>query len=59
MGCLFAKFSGRFPGIARFIVWIAKPALVGAAFTRSLSRCSASAQHGSARMRVVSEPRTG
>jgi len=35
MGCLFAMFSGRFPGLARFIVWIAKPALVGAAFTRS------------------------
>ena len=32
MGCLFALFAGLFPRLALFIVWIARPALVGAAF---------------------------
>ena len=32
MGCIFALFAGLFPRLALFIVWIAKPALVNAAF---------------------------
>src|SRR5690349_3609544 len=32
MGCLFALFAGLFPRLALFIVWIARPALVDAAF---------------------------
>ena len=32
MGCLFALFAGLFPRLALFIIWIARPALVGAAF---------------------------
>lgn len=32
MGCLFAIFAGIFPRMAVFILWIARPALVGAAF---------------------------
>jgi hypothetical protein len=33
MGCLFAIFAGMFPRLALFIVWVAKPALVSAAFS--------------------------
>ena len=33
MGCLFALFAGLFPRLALFIVWVAKPALVSAAFS--------------------------
>jgi hypothetical protein len=32
MGCLFAIFAGIFPRLALFIVWVARPALVSAAF---------------------------
>lgn len=32
MGCLFAVFAGLFPRLALFIVWIARPKLVDAAF---------------------------
>jgi hypothetical protein len=32
MGCLFALFAGFFPRLALFIIWVARPALVGAAF---------------------------
>jgi len=32
MGCLFALFAGIFPRLGLFIVWIARPALVNAAF---------------------------
>ncbi|NUW31749.1 hypothetical protein HTZ77_09955 [Nonomuraea sp. SMC257] len=32
MGCLFAIFAGIFPRMAVFILWIARPALVGAVF---------------------------
>jgi hypothetical protein len=32
MGCLFAIFAGVFPRLALFIVWIARPRLVDAAF---------------------------
>jgi hypothetical protein len=32
MGCLFALLAGFFPRLALFIVWVARPALVGAAF---------------------------
>jgi hypothetical protein len=32
MGCLFAIFAGLFPRLALFIVWVARPALVAAAF---------------------------
>jgi hypothetical protein len=32
MGCLFALFAGLFPRLALFIIWIARPALVAAAF---------------------------
>ena len=37
MGCLFALFAGIFPRLALFIVWVAKPALVAAAFNLDLS----------------------
>ena len=33
MGCLFALFAGLFPRLALFIIWIARPALVGVAFS--------------------------
>ena len=33
MGCLFALMAGIFPRLALFIVWVARPALVGAAFS--------------------------
>jgi hypothetical protein len=33
MGCLFAIFAGIFPRLALFIVWVARPALVAAAFS--------------------------
>jgi hypothetical protein len=33
MGCLFALFAGLFPRLALFIVWLARPALVAAAFS--------------------------
>jgi hypothetical protein len=33
MGCLFALLAGMFPRLALFIVWVAKPALVSAAFS--------------------------
>ena len=33
MGCLFALLGGLFPRLALLIVWIARPALVDAAFT--------------------------
>ena len=36
MGCLFAMFSGLFPRLALFVLWIARPALVGAAFNTFL-----------------------
>ena len=32
MGCLFALFAGCFPRLALFIIWVARPAMVGAAF---------------------------
>jgi hypothetical protein len=32
MGCLFALFGGLFPRLALLIFWIARPALVDAAF---------------------------
>lgn len=32
MGCLFAVFAGLFPRLALFIVWVARPARVDAAF---------------------------
>jgi len=32
MGCLFALFAGLFPRLGLFIVWIARPRLVDAAF---------------------------
>src|ERR671917_2772797 len=32
MGCLFALFAGLFPRLGLFIVWVARPALVDAAF---------------------------
>ena len=32
MGCLFALLAGLFPRLALFIVWVARPALVAAAF---------------------------
>ena len=32
MGCLFAVFAGLFPRLALFIIWVARPALVAAAF---------------------------
>jgi hypothetical protein len=33
VGCLFALFGGLFPRLALLILWIARPALVDAAFT--------------------------
>jgi hypothetical protein len=33
MGCLFALLAGIFPRLALFIVWVARPALVSAAFS--------------------------
>ena len=32
MGCLFALFAGVFPRFALFIVWVARPKMVDAAF---------------------------
>jgi hypothetical protein len=32
MGCLFAMFAGIFPRLALFIIWIARPVMVNAAF---------------------------
>ncbi len=32
MGCLFALFAGIFPRLALFIIWIARPKMVDAAF---------------------------
>jgi hypothetical protein len=32
MGCLLALFAGLFPRLALLIIWIARPALVAAAF---------------------------
>jgi hypothetical protein len=32
MGCLFAIFAGIFPRLGLLIIWIARPALVNAAF---------------------------
>ena len=32
MGCLLAIFAGLFPRLGLFIIWIARPALVDAAF---------------------------
>jgi hypothetical protein len=32
MGCLFAIFGGIFPRLALFILWIARPARIDAAF---------------------------
>jgi hypothetical protein len=36
LGCLFALFGGAFPRLAVLIIWIARPALVGAAFNTFL-----------------------
>jgi hypothetical protein len=36
MGCLFALLGGLFPRLALLIVWIARPALVAAAFNTFL-----------------------
>ena len=36
MGCLLAMFGGLFPRLALLIIWIARPALVGAAFNTFL-----------------------
>ena len=36
MGCLFAMFGGLFPRLALLALWIARPALVGAAFNTFL-----------------------
>ena len=33
MGCLFALLAGFFPRMALFILWLVRPALVGAAFS--------------------------
>jgi hypothetical protein len=33
MGCLFALMAGLFPRLALFIVWVARPVLVSAAFS--------------------------
>jgi hypothetical protein len=33
MGCLFALFAGVFPRLGLLIIWIARPALVSAAFS--------------------------
>ena len=32
MGCLLAMFAGLFPRLALFIIWVARPVLVDAAF---------------------------
>jgi hypothetical protein len=40
MGCLFAIFAGVFPRLAVFILWIARPERVDAAFSRSSGRPS-------------------
>ena len=32
MGCLFALFAGAFPRLAVLFIWLARPALVNAAF---------------------------
>ena len=32
MGCLFALFAGLFPRLGLFIIWLARPAFVDAAF---------------------------
>jgi hypothetical protein len=32
MGCFFALFAGLFPRLALFIVWVARPKMVDAAF---------------------------
>ena len=36
MGCLFALFGGLFPRLALLILWVARPALVDAAFNTFL-----------------------
>ena len=36
MGCLLAMFGGLFPRLALLVLWIARPALVGAAFNTFL-----------------------
>jgi hypothetical protein len=36
MGCLLALFAGVFPRLALLIIWIARPALVAAAFNTFL-----------------------
>ena len=36
MACLFALFGGLFPRLALLVLWIARPALVGAAFNTFL-----------------------
>src|SRR5215217_1311375 len=36
MGCLFALLGGLFPRLALLVLWIARPALVGAAFNTFL-----------------------
>jgi hypothetical protein len=36
LGCLFALFGGLFPRLALLVLWIARPALVGAAFNTFL-----------------------
>jgi hypothetical protein len=33
MGCLFAIFAGLFPRLGLFIIWLARPVLVDAAFS--------------------------
>ena len=33
MGCLFAMFAGIFPRLGLFIIWIARPLMVDAAFS--------------------------
>jgi hypothetical protein len=36
VGCMFVMFGGLFPRLAVLALWIAKPALVGAAFNTFL-----------------------
>jgi hypothetical protein len=36
MGCIFALFGGLFPRLALLILWIARPVMVGAAFSTFL-----------------------
>jgi hypothetical protein len=36
MGCLLAMFAGLFPRLALFIIWVARPVLVDAAFNTFL-----------------------